>query len=224
MTATDKPGNGKARVRKPAFAGPARRRLRAQGMRTRGAIVVAARQLLLEEGSLGFTLREIAARAGISISNLQYYFPSRPAVLWAVFEPVIGAYLGDLRRAVEEGAPARETLAALAARALRDAQDAERSALWCHFLALVAIDPGSARVLDAWYETLVHELAGLVHAANPALGRDGSRASAILLIALADGVCVRNGIARNRRGCVHGLDAPFLATVADLLDGRLARP
>ncbi|MCS0630513.1 TetR/AcrR family transcriptional regulator [Telluria mixta] len=223
MTATDKPGGGKPRVRKSNLAGPVRGGLRAQGMRTRGAIVVAARQLLLEDGGLGFTLREIAGRAGISISNLQYYFPSRPAVLRAVFEPVIGAYLCDLRRAVEEGAAPRETLAALAARALCDAQDAERSALWCHFLALVAVDPGSARLLDAWYETLVHEIAVLVRAANPALGLDGSRSAAILAIALADGVCVRNGVGRKRQGCVHDLDAPFLAAVAYLLDGRPAR-
>lgn len=219
MTATDKSRDRARRGRKRARAKPADGRLRAQGLRTRNAIVAAARALLLDGGSLEFTLRETAVRAGITISNVQYYFPSRQSLLRAVFEPVVEACLRDLRRATAKGAVPRETLAALAAKTLHDAQDRGSAALWCRFLSLGAIDPGFARMLEAWYKALVHEIAGLVNAVNPALGPDGSRSAAILMIALADGVCVRNGVGGRQRGHVPGLDAAFLATVARLLDG-----
>ena len=75
-----------ADVQAPAES--AQQGMRAQGVRTRNAIVEVARAILLEGGSLGFSLREVAARAGISISNVQYYFPTKPALLSAVVEPV----------------------------------------------------------------------------------------------------------------------------------------
>jgi AcrR family transcriptional regulator len=205
---------------KPMTGSRIQGRLRAQGMRTRNAIVRAARALLLECGSLDFTLREIAQRTGISISNLQYYFPTRLAVLRAVLEPVIEAYMRDLRRAVDQGAAPRATLDALVARTLHDAKDAERAALWCHFLSLVAVDAESAQLLDEWYGVLSREIATLVGAVNPVLTQEQSMEIATLLIAMVDGVIVRTGTGTRRHDGPDPLDGTFLATVDSLLQGR----
>jgi AcrR family transcriptional regulator len=209
-----------SRARKPVSADVAHGRLRAQGMRTRSAIVRAARALLLECGSLEFTLREIALRAGISISNLQYYFPTRLTVLRAVLEPVIDAYMRDLRRAVDTGATPRATLDALVARTLQDAKNAESAALWCHFLSLVAIDAESAQLLDEWYGELSCEIARLVGAINPAFTPQECMEIATLLIAMVDGVIVRTGTGTRRRDSPDALDDTLLAAVDSLLQGR----
>lgn len=74
---------------------------RAQGLRTRKTIIDVAKLGLLAGGGLKSSLREVAARAGISISNLQYYFPTRLALLRAMIEPVIDAYLENLKRAFD---------------------------------------------------------------------------------------------------------------------------
>jgi AcrR family transcriptional regulator len=223
MTAS---GNQRARtqrVRKPVDA--AQRHLRPQGMRTRDAIVRTARTLLLECGSLEFTLREIALRTGITVSNLQYYFPTRLAVLRAVLEPVIDGYMRDLRGTVDGGDAPRATLDALVARALHDARDLESAALWCHFLALVAIDDPSAQLLDEWHGALSHEMALLVRAVNPAFSYRESLEIAILIIAIVDGVIVRTGTGMRACACPDALDASFLATIDALLRGALrARP
>lgn len=200
-----------------------RGRLRPQGLRTRNAIVGVARTLLLECGSLEFTLREIALRAGISISNLQYYFPTRLAVLRAVLEPVIDAYMRELRHAVDEGTAPRDKLTVLMARALQDAKNVESSALWCHFVSLVAIDRDTAQLLDEWCATLSREIAVLVRAVNPAFTQAEGREIATLLIAMVDGLIVRTGTGMRKREDPNALDAMFLATVDRLLDGHIPR-
>ena len=86
------------------------------GVSAREQIVRAAADSLLENGYAGTSVRSIAARAGVAIGNLQYYFPTRPAVLRAVMEPLIAGYLDELKEALNGGAQARETLDALDAR------------------------------------------------------------------------------------------------------------
>ncbi|HZW20289.1 TetR/AcrR family transcriptional regulator [Noviherbaspirillum sp.] len=195
------------------------RNLRAQGMRTRNAIIDAAKKLLLEGGSLEFTLREVAVRAEISISNLQYYFPTRLAVLRAVVEPVVNAYLGDLKRAVTSGTPPRNTLNIIAERAMRDAKNAERTALWWHFVSLAAIDPECSRLLDDWYETVTRDLAQLIRAAHPDCGPAESLHRATLLVAMADGLSFQLGAGRRKRDYTRGLEAQFLATADAIVRG-----
>ncbi|GAB3627987.1 hypothetical protein GCM10027419_28380 [Pandoraea terrae] len=190
--------------------------MRAQGLRTRNAIVRVARKLLLEGGTLEFSQRAVALRAGISVSNLQYYFPTRLAVLRAVMEPVIDGYMDELKRALDSSASPRETLDALLERALRDAKDTKNTALWAHFVSFASIDPECSRLLDDWYDALTHGIATLVRAVNPECSEADSLHVATLLIAMADGLALQFGAGRR----AQGLDARFLATANYLVQGK----
>ncbi len=57
-----------------------------KGARRQAEILAVARELLVEEGYDRFVLREIAARAGMTLGNLQYYFPTRETLLGALAE------------------------------------------------------------------------------------------------------------------------------------------
>jgi AcrR family transcriptional regulator len=209
--------------RREAAEAPAEpeRNLRAQGQRTRNAIIEVAKGLLLEGGSLEFTLREVAQRAGISISNLQYYFPTRLAVLRAVVEPVIDAWLSELRRALDVEASPRVMMDALIERALEDAKNAERTALWWHFVSLAAIDPECSQLLDEWYEEVTPGIAKFVRAIDPACKPADSLHRATLLIAMADGISFQLGAGRRKRNYTRGLDAKFRAAVDCILLGGM---
>ncbi|CAG2151324.1 TetR/AcrR family transcriptional regulator [Cupriavidus numazuensis] len=196
--------------------------LRAQGLRTRNAIVRVARKLLLEGGSLEFSLRAVATGAGISISNLQYYFPTRQAVLRAIMAPIIDAYLEDLRRALDSKLKPREALDALLDKALVDARNAKDSALWWHFVSLASTDPECARMFDDWYETLTRGIAELARAVNPELKTAESLHIASLLIAMADGLAMQLGSGRRKRDNPRGLDSAFRAAVNHLVLGEQA--
>ncbi|RQR53664.1 TetR/AcrR family transcriptional regulator [Burkholderia sp. Bp9126] len=208
-----------SRKRRTSSAAPATEGtdgLRAQGLRTRNKIVRVARKLLLEGGVLDFSQRAVAAAAGISVSNLQYYFPTRLAVLRAVIEPAIGMYLNDLTRALESDASPREMLDALLERALRDAQDAQYRALWAHFFSFAAIDDECRRLVDDWYATLTRELAQLVRTANPEHSAADSRHIATLLISMADGVAFQAGVGRH----TPALEAKFMETAHYIVYGK----
>jgi len=195
--------------------------LRAQGVRTRNAIIAVAKRVLLEGGALEFSLREVATRAGISVSNLQYYFPTRMAVLRAVVEPVIDTYLSEMQRAVTSQLPLEERIALLAQQSLREITNAEASALWWHFVSFAVIDDECSRLLDDWYETLTRAVAQLIRAAYPDYSAADCLHRATLLIAMTDGLNYQFGAGRRKRGYTRNLDAKFLAGVDSLLKAPL---
>lgn len=216
---TERRGSGNRRAPSAVSAGASPDNLRAQGVRTRNAIVGVARELLLESGSFEFSLRAVALRAGVSISNLQYYFPTRQAVLRAVMEPVVDAYLEDLRRALDSKASPRATLDLVLQRALRDAKDPENAALWWYFASMAPTDPECARLLDEWYDTLARELAQLIRADNPEFKVADSLHAAMLLMAMSDGLSLQVGAGRRKRDYMRGIDAKFLAAADCILRG-----
>lgn len=64
---------------KSAVAPPVRK-----GDKRRAEILTAARRVLVEKGYDHFAVREIAARVGVQLGNLQYYYPTRDDLLEAV--------------------------------------------------------------------------------------------------------------------------------------------
>jgi AcrR family transcriptional regulator len=193
--------------------------LRAQGVRTRNTIVRVARKLLLEGGSLEFSLRAVALKAGISISNLQYYFPTRLDVVRAVIQPIIDAYIEDLRSVTDNKVSPRDALREVVERALSDAKESQETALWWHFVSLASTDPECSRLLDEWYEALTGGIAQLIRAVNPQCKPAESMQAASLLIAMADGLALQLGAGRHKRLNIRGLDARFRAVVDQLIEG-----
>jgi AcrR family transcriptional regulator len=69
---------------------------------TRERILVAARDLFLETGAEGVTMRAVAARVGVTPMALYRHFSSRAVLLEAVIEQGHAIFLGYLQRALAE--------------------------------------------------------------------------------------------------------------------------
>ncbi|MCC6216504.1 MAG: TetR/AcrR family transcriptional regulator [Polyangiaceae bacterium] len=82
-----------------------RRRSPARPERGRGAILAAARSLVLEGGASTLSLRAVAARAGYSPASLYEYFESREALLAVLAAEVIGRLAARFGRVPESLAP-----------------------------------------------------------------------------------------------------------------------
>ena len=65
-----------------------------KGLARRESIVAKARQVLLKEGYPGLSLRSIASQLGISVGNLQYYFPTKDDLVEAVL-------VGETRKPID---------------------------------------------------------------------------------------------------------------------------
>jgi AcrR family transcriptional regulator len=82
-----------------APAGPARR-LRRDAARNRQRILAAARELFAERG-LEVGVDQIAARAGVGMGTLYRRFPTKAALIDAIFDARVEEYLRIADRAVE---------------------------------------------------------------------------------------------------------------------------
>lgn len=73
---------------------------------TRDEILEHARELYLEEGAEGFSMREVARRVGVTAPALYRHFESRADLLATLVEEAYGTLLGYLHRALEGEGPA----------------------------------------------------------------------------------------------------------------------
>ena len=69
-------------------------------------ILEAASALLLEEGYAGFSARGVAARAGLRLSHVQYYFASPAAILAELLERFVRRYGEEIMARFASGAAA----------------------------------------------------------------------------------------------------------------------
>jgi len=193
------------------------KRLRAQGQRTRELIVQEAKKLLLEGGSLNFALRTVARRANISISNLQYYFPTRASLLRAIVEPIVERYQKKIGSGAGDATAAREALLAVVDQDLVDVRDPEVSAIWLHFASLAMTDSESARVLDMAHVTLTRDFARLIRTINPSMGTKDSQVLARIITAMVDGLVFQIGAGHRLHRSASGIDARVREIVAWLI-------
>lgn len=75
--------------------------VRAGAVASAEALREAALALFLERGFHGTSMRDIAARAGSSVSHMYYYFPSKSDVLRSMLTLIVEDLLADLRVAWE---------------------------------------------------------------------------------------------------------------------------
>jgi AcrR family transcriptional regulator len=110
-----------------------------EGDATRGRLYDAAIGLIAERGYDAATLREVAARAGVSPSLLYRYFPSKRAIVLALYDTLSEAFVRDaaampngrwrdrfafaLERSLRVLGPHRVTLRALAPVLVADADE-----------------------------------------------------------------------------------------------------
>jgi len=218
MSANTTVGNIKSDRGEQQATSASGRKLRAQGHRTRELIVQEAKQLLLEGGSLEFTLRTVARRAHVAISNLQYYFPTRASLMRAIMEPVVARYQAELDRPIGDAKGARDIYFALVDQNLADVRDPEVSAIWFHFASLAVTDPESARLLDESYESLMRGCARLLRVINPSLSPKDSRLLARIVAAMVDGLGFQIGAGHGSEKSILGIEARVRETISLLIE------
>ena len=73
-----------------------------RGAITRGKLVAAAAEVLVEEGLAGTTTIAVAQRAGVSQGGLFKHFPSKTDLLAAAVERLLGGFVGEFDREVKK--------------------------------------------------------------------------------------------------------------------------
>ena len=132
-------------------------------------ILDVARRLFTDGGYAEMTMRQVAEQTGISLSNVQHYFPTRENLLQALLESVMAAYDPTYQALDSLEISPREKLEAAIRYLLTDAKRAESEKLFVEIWSLATRDPIGRDIFDNMYCHHRTNLARLVAAANPAL-------------------------------------------------------
>ncbi|MGF1544585.1 MAG: helix-turn-helix domain-containing protein [Parvularculaceae bacterium] len=75
------------RAQRPSIVSAADRS--AKGARTISIILAAAREVFVDSGHAGLSLRKVAERAGVAVGNVNYYFASKRELLDAMLREIL---------------------------------------------------------------------------------------------------------------------------------------
>jgi AcrR family transcriptional regulator len=181
-----------------------------RGAVRRAQIMQAATALLLEEGHGGFSVRGVAARAGIGLSHVQYYFPTPASIIEALLDQFIEQYAHDVLGRFRGGAgPARARLAAALEFLLNDAAYRDQcSVFMAEVTAIAQRDAQIAAAVTRYYEVYQSAVDSMARELTPSLPASQRRRRVQQCVALIE------GMAATRRYLGGDVDRAFSARAA----------
>ena len=164
-----------------------------------------AQEVLIEEGYSNFTMRNIAARAGIRMGNLQYYYQTKNDLLREMFQYAIEAHSGRfIRLDTLSGTEPQKLFLKVIDYLLTDLKKPHVRGLFLQMWALSMHDNFAEHCLEEIYEQYRQLLSGIITRLNPGLPMPECDARAAAIQALIEGsqmsLTLKNGRLVQRRG------------------------
>jgi AcrR family transcriptional regulator len=157
-----------------------------KGQKRRAEIVSLGRDILIEEGYDAFVLRTVAARAEITLGNLQYYFPMREDLLEAIGNEEFSRGLYIVQSANKGSGSPKDRLADMV-RGLVGEWHQTGGRVYA-VIAMLALHQERFRRLHAdQYRIFYQAVAVLLRAINPALSDKEALHQARLSTSMMDG-------------------------------------
>ncbi|MGW6982517.1 TetR/AcrR family transcriptional regulator [Streptomyces sp. NPDC054932] len=189
-----------------------------KGRQRRTALLDAAERVLTSFGGSELTLRAVAEEAGVRLGHLQYYFPTRAALLSALLDRVLASSLERVT-ALTAAHTNGTDLEALLDGILSDHDDPRLVLLFTEVWALAAHDEEAAAAVRAFYGQYVTHVAGFVQDRAPDLSAAEARHRAEVFVMLMEGSALfRSGITGRRTA---DTDARLRETALTLLGGAV---
>lgn len=152
-----------------------------RGKARTAAILATAKSLFIEGGYTEMTMRKVSERLGISLSNLQHYFPTSEALLNGMLSEVMKSYDPGYKEITEKINDPKEQLAAVIRYLIADATKAETEKLFVEIWSLATRDAMVREIFDRMYVHQRKTLEIFVAKANPDLSeREVSLRSALI--------------------------------------------
>jgi len=170
--------------------------------RRRTQILKTAREVLAREGWPNFKLRTVAARCGISLGNMQYYFPTKKELLHTLIEDIHSAYDAEyekLFRRIDGDPEAR--FVGVVDFLLKDLRKPLVRGFFFQFWAMAGHDRYAEEQMEFTYDYYRRVLERLIGAMNPRLSATERRGRAAAIQSLIEGSTLT--LRRNGRGWRH---------------------
>jgi AcrR family transcriptional regulator len=152
-------------------------------------VLRAARQVLIEAGYTQFSLRNVAAAAGMHLSNLQYYFRTRDALILRLLQYVEEQYERSYAEKFAALPPdPMPRFVAMVDYLIADIHSAETRRFFIQLWALLDSTDRRARLLNRLYSGHVRNLAAYIGDINPGLPKRVLQQRAAMIAAMIDGM------------------------------------
>ena len=168
-----------------------------KGQQRIAEILTAARDVLAFEGVQKFTMRNVASKAGTTLSNLQYYFPTKNALLREVLEHANRVYDEDYERLFSKvGDVPADRFYALIDYLLDDLEKPVVRGFFLQAWALAAHDDYSEQCMESTYGHYRSVVANMIGEVNPKLSQTERTKRAAAIQAIIEG----SQLSRSKRG------------------------
>ena len=164
----------------------------ARGTARRQQILSAASALLLEEGYAAFSARGVAARAGVGLSHVQYYFATPAEIVAELLDRFIGQYSAEVAKHYRAGeaTPVVRLTRALEFLLNDEAYRRDCAVFMIEVASFASRDRAIAAALERYYAVYLKAFAAIIGDLNPALGARQRTARAAQALALVEGMAM----------------------------------
>lgn len=170
------------------------------GQETVRRILEASRQVLVESGHVNLTMRRVAKETGISLGNLNYYYPSRAELMADLLQYVIDGYLNNFSKLRNQaGDDADEQFRAVVGYVFDDLSTRETTMFFPELWVLANRDERVAQQMERLYAQYREILVDLIGFMNPRLDETRRHDLAVLICASLEGHTMFIGHGRPHR-------------------------
>lgn len=157
-----------------------------KGERRIKIILEAAEQLLIDSGYHNFSMRKVATKAGVSVGNLQYYFPSKDKLLEALLDQVIQNYLDTFEQFRGQYTPQEQFIKIIKA-VIKDLNTKHTTVFFPELWSMANHEKYISEIMDNMYGKYRALLAKVIRDINPNLNQCQAQRLSIFMTASLEG-------------------------------------
>lgn len=157
-----------------------------KGKKTVDRILSAATTVLIDNGYHNFSLRRVADKAGVKVSNLQYYFSSKASLVEAMLNAEIQVYL-DLFKEIRGRGEPKEQLVEIVTTVMSDLGERKTTVFFPELWSLANHDATIDSFMDTMYSKYRDVLTDIVLDINPSLSKKQAKRLALFFSSSMEG-------------------------------------
>lgn len=149
-------------------------------------ILEAAEQLLIDSGYHSFSMRKVAKQAGISVGNLQYYFPTKDQLFESLLDRIIQKYIDQIANFKPQPTP-KEQFIKIIKWVIKDLKTEHTTILFPELWSIANHDSQISNILDSMYSKFRILIIDIIKNINPNLSDNQAHRLSIFITATIEG-------------------------------------
>lgn len=122
---------------------------------------------MIDSGYHNFSMRKVATKAGVSVGNLQYYFPSKDSLLEALLDQVIQNYLDTFEKFRDNLSPKEQFIKIKAV--VKDLKTKHTTVFFPELWSMANHEKHVSKIMDNMYGKYRAMVANIIKDINPKL-------------------------------------------------------